>query len=426
MTVINRSFLRRYLGGFVFLTCLLLPISINASPVTPQASRLSSYAINQSVTYKLHINWTLTHVKSAAQSYTFKSVRMNDRDPESSLTPLTPEYQQIALTKEVIQGYDSMQKDTHDDFDNTYDIMRATMTQGEQISYIFEYDVTLNEIIYDETVADGIIGAYNTNDEIHDLYCEKSEKYYEKTNSTLIAFSNSLVNQTDNPLVKAKKIYNGVVNLLDYEVQVPERGASWAYGTHKGDCSEYSDLMITLLRIQGIPARKVTGFLLSNQAALRPANGSSYTFSNLYPSDPNEIDDALGHAWVEYYVPNLGWIACDPTWGEGGVDYFNQIDYMRFNLNVGAWFEAPDTNPAQDVSEFPFYPLVVTTDHSAYIYEYNIHVEVENAQLTPVKDTTTTFSLKNIPSFDLTLITLCLIGVSAVLILLNKTRRNLK
>ncbi|MBA7553307.1 hypothetical protein ES705_45897 [subsurface metagenome] len=115
--------------------------------------------------------------------------------------------------------------------------------------------------------------------------------------------------------------------------------------------------MITLLRIQGIPSRKVTGFLVSTDPALRPKSGDTWNFyANEYDSN------IMAHAWVEYYAPNIGWIACDPTWNINS-NYFNRIDFLRFASNVGANFFFP---PYSTVSEF-----------SNFIFSYNLGAEYE-------------------------------------------------
>ena len=65
-----------------------------------------------------------------------------------------------------------------------------------------------------------------------------------------------------------------------------------------GHCEYYASAMTMMLRLEGIPARFVTGFL------------------------PGEYNDVAGdyiirasdaHAWVEAYFPGYGWITFDPT-----------------------------------------------------------------------------------------------------------------
>lgn len=78
-------------------------------------------------------------------------------------------------------------------------------------------------------------------------------------------------------------------------------------------CLEYSDLMIALLRSQGIPARMPIGYAYSGDLKASPA-----------------VSDSL-HSWVEAYVPNVGWINVDPTWGEK-FDNFGKsdLDHIAF------------------------------------------------------------------------------------------------
>ncbi len=220
-------------------------------------------------------------------------------------------------------------------------------------------------------------------DEIFDLYCNNTETYYERNNGALITASNSIVDVlNDNPVEKAEKICNWVSSYLTYDGTLPaqEMGALWAYNNGRGDCSEYSSLMVTLLRIQDIPARKVTGICISNNPNLNPSKGQVFNF---YLTSGG-LNNFMGHAWVEYYVEDIGWIACDPTWHSGGYDYFNRIDYLRLNTNIGAWFFLPGATPPYDyISEFPPVPAAVTSNHDAYTFDHHVRITVVGASLTP-------------------------------------------
>ena len=57
----------------------------------------------------------------------------------------------------------------------------------------------------------------------------------------------------------------------------------------KGVCQDFAHLMLAMLRTQGIPARYVSGYLH------RPGRESQ------------------SHAWVDVWVPDLGWVGIDPT-----------------------------------------------------------------------------------------------------------------
>jgi transglutaminase-like putative cysteine protease len=65
-----------------------------------------------------------------------------------------------------------------------------------------------------------------------------------------------------------------------------------------GYCEHYATAMVILLRIVGIPARLVTGFLATEWNEF----GGYYT-----------VRQQDAHAWVEVFFPRSGWITMDPT-----------------------------------------------------------------------------------------------------------------
>lgn len=65
-----------------------------------------------------------------------------------------------------------------------------------------------------------------------------------------------------------------------------------------GYCEHYATAMVVMLRILGIPARLVTGFL----------HGEWNEFGNYYT-----VRQRDAHAWVEVLFPRSGWMTFDPT-----------------------------------------------------------------------------------------------------------------
>jgi transglutaminase-like putative cysteine protease len=68
-----------------------------------------------------------------------------------------------------------------------------------------------------------------------------------------------------------------------------------ALSTRQGVCQDFSHVMIALVRQLGVPCRYVSGYLF--QVGETPARSS----------------DGATHAWVEAWLPDLGWIGFDPT-----------------------------------------------------------------------------------------------------------------
>ncbi|MBX3063672.1 MAG: transglutaminase family protein [Anaerolineae bacterium] len=85
-----------------------------------------------------------------------------------------------------------------------------------------------------------------------------------------------------------------------------------ALTARQGVCQDFSHVMLAMVRRRGIPARYVSGYI-----------------SRRKPSD-RSAEDAT-HAWVEAYLPELGWIGFDPTnntlVGEGHIRVAVGRDY---------------------------------------------------------------------------------------------------
>jgi hypothetical protein len=375
-----------FLGSLILFLLILSSFSIVTIPFVfkysyPHVSSInhgiSNYKITQSVKYQVEINFSLTQ-KSGIANFIFKFARLDNRIPNSMFTRYTPPYQESMLVSSNLAGCrpSDINMGHLDKFNNTYDSFNATLSPlniilselKQKITFNQKYIIHLNAIEFQD-IEGSDIGSYDTTSEIFELYCDQSEPYYERDSPSLIELSNRIVNPDDNPIEKAKKIISWIIYNIDYNEDMPsqEKGALWAYNNLKGDCSEYSSLMITLLRIQGIPARKVTGFLLSNDPDIKPQAGDTWIFH-----DSESNSNLIGHAWVEYYVPNIGWIACDPTW-----NYFNRIDFLRLNLNVGANFFFP---PYNTVSEF-LNPLFSYTFGAVFEYNYTIKITVIESTL---------------------------------------------
>jgi transglutaminase-like putative cysteine protease len=87
--------------------------------------------------------------------------------------------------------------------------------------------------------------------------------------------------------------------------------------TRSGVCQDFSHLLLTLLRMRGIPARYVSGYLVPLQTA-DEQGGMERVIGGL-----------ASHAWVQAYVPETGWIGLDPTVGPFVEEQHIRVAYGR-------------------------------------------------------------------------------------------------
>ena len=130
----------------------------------------------------------------------------------------------------------------------------------------------------------------------------------------------AVTDANDPTLNNVRAIYRFVIDKLTYNDEKVKfnirQGADKALKhPQNAVCLEYSDLMIAMLRSQGIPARMPVGYAYSSDLKKSQA-----------------VSESL-HSWVEAYVPGIGWMSLDPTWGEK-FDQFGRSDLDRFAFAV--------------------------------------------------------------------------------------------
>lgn len=156
----------------------------------------------------------------------------------------------------------------------------------------------------------------------------KASQYWNSDNPVLRQKSESLVKGKKNVAEMVQAINNYVIETLDYNNEKIKynvrQGSLEAFkNPNNAVCLEYSDLTIAMLRAAGIPARMPVGYGYSG---------------NLKQS--TSVSDSL-HSWVEAYIPNVGWINMDPTWGEKFNNFgISDIDHFAF-----AVWGASDSEP---------------------------------------------------------------------------------
>jgi transglutaminase-like putative cysteine protease len=101
----------------------------------------------------------------------------------------------------------------------------------------------------------------------------------------------------DDPLVLLRRLTEEIYTRLEYKPQTTrvDSPIEEALEGRSGVCQDFAHIFIALARRLGVPSRYVSGYLFRDHAS----------------HDRSAVDAT--HAWVEAFLPTLGWIGFDPT-----------------------------------------------------------------------------------------------------------------
>lgn len=174
----------------------------------------------------------------------------------------------------------------HKDFISPYE---AFVVKMEVVAKIYE----INYFIYPDKVG----SLDEISKEIKDKYLKDGEKY-NLNNEVIQKAVKEAVGNEKNPYWIARKIYNYLIEHLEYELAGGWNPAPVVLERGNGSCSEYTFVYIAMSRAAGLPAR--------------------YVGSVVVRGDDASMDDVF-HRWVEVYLPNYGWIPVDPSGGDNSL-----------------------------------------------------------------------------------------------------------
>ncbi|MCR5596083.1 MAG: transglutaminase domain-containing protein [Lachnospiraceae bacterium] len=108
-------------------------------------------------------------------------------------------------------------------------------------------------------------------------------------------------------------------------------------GTRRGYCSHFATAFVLLARAEGIPARYVQGYIVSNNR-----------------EKDITVNESMAHAWPEVYYENAGWIPYEPTPIYVSRSYWKtSAEYAMEQSDVKAAAEPKPEEPETELSEEP-------------------------------------------------------------------------
>lgn len=122
-------------------------------------------------------------------------------------------------------------------------------------------------------------------------------KYAVKTPQLADLIAELQVERRGDPLSLLREINTSIYEKFDYSPQTTsvDSPIDHALEERKGVCQDFAHIMIAMVRELGIPCRYISGYLYHGR------------------EDHDRSAADATHAWVEAYLPELGWIGFDPT-----------------------------------------------------------------------------------------------------------------
>jgi transglutaminase-like putative cysteine protease len=126
------------------------------------------------------------------------------------------------------------------------------------------------------------------------------------------------------PLTALRKLNGILYEAFDYDQDETDVDSpiDHVLTTRRGVCQDFAHVMLSVLRGWGIPARYVSGYLFHEKG-----------------SHDRSVADA-SHAWVEAWLPALGWIGFDPT---------NNVPAAERHIRVAIGRDYADVPPTKGV-----------------------------------------------------------------------------
>lgn len=274
------------------------------------------------------------------------------------------------------------------------DITDMILNPGEKMSYNVTYKLVFRQRDIPVIAEDESGTLEDIPENLKREYCKPTRLW---PSDTIIFRRKALdiANNETKVLTLIKKFVGWIRNNINYSSSEIPKYPNETIISHKGDCDDQANLLITLCRSIGIPAYLQIGCIFISQ----------YNVNRTYWSGHLRVRQIkIGwHGWAMVYIPPWGWLPVDLTYVKEDLrrDPLNSIKFSAFiseytfqYMNI---IEADYVAEARNLKEF-------LEKHNFYIYEKDEMEEIivgESSFLVLIVITylTTDFNRLNIKSF---------------------------
>jgi transglutaminase-like putative cysteine protease len=219
-------------------------------------------------------------------------------------------------------------------YDNRYAYFEVE-NPGPEVRVAAEFSVRRREVV---THPRPEVVRPLTEDERRAFRMELEPNKYVPTGGKFEELAKQIVGDEKNPVLQARKLYDWVLEYVEYWVKdpatkkaSPNGESEYCLSSRTGNCTDFHSLYASLSRSLGIPTRLVYGSFFQGENTPIPNKASL----------EGKDTDASYHCWIEFYTKGNGWTPLDVALAdllpaqEQQDRYFGFLDARRVTWSYG-------------------------------------------------------------------------------------------
>ncbi len=135
-----------------------------------------------------------------------------------------------------------------------------------------------------------------------EMFYLKSTEMVQSEDRDIVALAKSLTEGATTEYQAVSSVLNFIADNIKYSYNPQKYDALYTLANRSGNCQNFAHISMALLRAAGIPSRIVGGISLKEQWKV-PIDSERSVVQGMGQG---------GHAWMEVYFPDLGWLSYDP------------------------------------------------------------------------------------------------------------------